>query len=76
MTTCLPTRRAPCTKIYGHFSWAPSPEFLERLSHEQARNKNYKSGHEYSLEQFGFTKQQLYSELKEQMDEMGFDKEF
>jgi len=63
-------------KIYEHFNWSPSPEFLERLSHEQARNKNYKSGHEYSLEQFGFTKQQVYSQLKEQMDEMGFDKEF
>lgn len=63
-------------QIYSHFSWEPSEMFLERLSHEQARNKNYKSGHEYSLEQFGFTKQEVYSQLKEQMDEMGFDKEF
>lgn len=59
-------------QIYSHFKWEPSNLFLERLSHEHARNKNYKSGHEYSLEQFGFTKEQVYSELKEQMDEMGF----
>jgi len=62
--------------IYQHFNWNASEKFLERLSHEQARNKNYKSKHEYSLEQFGFTKQELYAELKEQMDEMGFEKEF
>ncbi len=62
--------------IYNHFNWNPSEKFLERLSREHARNKNYKSVHEYSLEQFGFTKQQLYAELKEQMDKMGFEKEF
>ena len=62
--------------IYQHFKWEPSEKFLERLSLEQKRNKNYKSVHEYSLEQFGFTKQQVYAELKEQMDEMGFEKEF
>lgn len=63
-------------KIYMHFGWEPSAELLEKLSHEHARHKNYKSGHEYSLEQYGYTKEQIYSELKEEMDEMGFDKEF
>ncbi len=63
-------------KIYERFGWSPSQKFLERLSDEQARNKNYKSAHEYSLKQFGFTKQQVYAELKEQMDELGFEKEF
>jgi hypothetical protein len=63
-------------KIYTHFQWNPSEKFLERLSHEQARNKNYKSAHEYSLEQYGFTKQEIYAELGDIMDEFGFEKEF
>ncbi|MDB5281106.1 MAG: hypothetical protein JWO06_181 [Bacteroidota bacterium] len=63
-------------KVYKHFNWTPTEKFLERLSHEQVKNKNYKSAHEYSLEQYGFTKQQIYAELGEMMDEMGFDKEF
>jgi len=63
-------------KVYKHFNWIPSPAFLERLGREQARSKNYKSAHEYSLEQYGFTKQEIYNELGEMMDELGFDKEF
>jgi hypothetical protein len=62
--------------IYRHFNWTPSEKFLKKLGLEQARNKNYKSAHEYSLEQYGFTKQEIYGELKDLMDEMGFDKEF
>lgn len=63
-------------KIYAHFNWTPSAPFLERLSHEHARNKNYKSLHEYSLEQYGFTKEEIYRELGDIMDEFGFEKEF
>ncbi len=63
-------------RIYSHFQWMPSEKFLEQLSHEHARNKNYKSAHEYSLEQYGFTKQEIYLELGDIMDEFGFDKEF
>jgi hypothetical protein len=62
--------------IYKHFNWQPSEKFIERLSHEQARAKTYKSAHEYSLEQYGFTKQEIYTQLGSIMDEMGFDKEF
>lgn len=63
-------------KIYERFGWQPSEIFLERLSKEQARNKNYKSAHTYSLEQFGFTKQDIYAELGDIMDEFGFEKGF
>jgi hypothetical protein len=63
-------------KIYKHFGWEPSATMLEKLGHEHARNKNYKSGHTYSLEQYGFTKEQVYKELKEEMDAMGFEKGF
>ena len=63
-------------KIYKHFNWTPDQKFLDKLSKEFARNGNYKSHHEYSLEQYGFTKQEIYAELGPVMDELGFDKEF
>ncbi|HWB62454.1 MAG TPA: sulfotransferase, partial [Chitinophagales bacterium] len=62
--------------IYEHFNWQPSDKLRERLSHEHARSKKYKSAHEYSLEQYGFTKQQVYAELGDIMDEWGFEREF
>ncbi len=63
-------------KIYDYFNWQSSEKFLARLSKEEARHRNYKSAHEYSLEQYGFTKQEIYSELGLLMDELGFDREF
>ncbi len=63
-------------KIYAHFNWTPSEKLLAKLSKEHARSKSYKSAHEYSLEQYGFTKQEIYAELGDIMDEFGFEKEF
>jgi len=63
-------------KIYKHFNWQPSEKFLEKLTKEEVRNRQYKSHHEYSLEQYGFTKQEVYHALGPIMDELGFDKEF
>jgi hypothetical protein len=68
--------RGTVLTIYKHFNWTPSEKFLERLDRENARSKTYKSHHEYSLEQYGFTKQEIYAELGDMMDELGFEKEF
>jgi omega-hydroxy-beta-dihydromenaquinone-9 sulfotransferase len=62
-------------KVYRHFNWQPSDKFLERLGQEQARNKDYKSAHEYTLEQYGFTKEDVCRELGDIMDELGFARE-
>jgi hypothetical protein len=62
--------------IYRHFGWDASPNFMEALSHQESHHRNYKSAHEYSLEEYGFTRQEVYAELKDIMDEFGFDKEF
>jgi hypothetical protein len=67
--------QAAVLKVYGHFNWQPSDKFLELLGQEQARNKNYKSTHEYTLEQYGFTKQDICRELGDIMDELGFARE-
>lgn len=62
--------------IYAHFNWPVSKELQQRLSKEETRNRNYKSTHEYSLEEFGLSKQEIYRELGDIMDEFGFEREF
>jgi hypothetical protein len=62
------------TNIYTHFNWSASAKFLRRLSKEEVRNRDYKSAHEYSLEEYGFTREQIYRELQDVMDEFKFEK--
>jgi omega-hydroxy-beta-dihydromenaquinone-9 sulfotransferase len=49
--------------LYGHFGWAMSEIFQARLSNIGARNKNYQSSHQYTLEEFGLSRQTLEKEL-------------
>lgn len=63
-------------KVYQQFNWTPSEKFLQRLSKEERRNAAYTSKHDYSLEQYGLTKEHIYTELGDIMDEFGFPKEF
>lgn len=63
-------------KIYRHFGWQPDEVFLDKLKLENSRNRLFKSKHDYSLEQFGLNKQEIYTELGATMDVIGFDKEF
>lgn len=60
-------------KIYAHFGWQTSPAFLEKLSREQARS--YQSRHEYSLEEYGLSKEYINHTLHDVMHEWGFEKE-
>lgn len=60
--------------IYAHFDWNASDKFLTRLSKEEARNRDYKSNHEYSLEEYGFTREQIWTELEDIMQDFGFEK--
>jgi hypothetical protein len=62
--------------IYRYFGWEASPTFVDAIASQEVHHRSYKSAHEYSLEQYGLTKQEVYSQLKEVMDELGFDKEF
>lgn len=63
-------------KIYAHFGWEASEKFTQALSLEKKRSVSYHSTHEYSLEEFGLSKEYIYNELGDIMDEFGFDKEF
>lgn len=62
--------------IYRHFGWEVSQKMEEALSKEEKRNSSYKSSHQYSLEEYGLSKEYIYNELGDIMDEFGFEKEF
>lgn len=62
--------------IYKHFNWQADEKLVTDLSKQQKRNSNYKSAHEYSLEEYGLSKEYIYNELGDIMDELQFDKEF
>jgi DNA-binding HxlR family transcriptional regulator len=49
---------------------------LTKLHQEKVRQQNYQSKHEYSLEEFGLSAQEVYNELSDVMEEFGFEKEF
>lgn len=70
------TPKQEILNIYKHYGWQVTEKFEKMLDEEQAFNREYKSAHEYSLEQFGLSKEGIYNELYDIMDEFGFDKEF
>ena len=49
--------------LYNHFGWNMSEAFRARLREITSRQKTFKSNHEYTLEEFGLSRQWLQSEL-------------
>ena len=49
--------------LYDHFGWVMSENFRAKLREIGARNKNFQSNHQYSLEEFGLSRQMLEKEL-------------
>ena len=61
-------------KVYKHFDWDASEDFVKTLQAEQLRQKNYQSAHEYSLEKFNLSKDYIYESLFEVFHEFGFER--
>jgi omega-hydroxy-beta-dihydromenaquinone-9 sulfotransferase len=61
-------------KIYQHFKWPVSALFAERLDKASRKARKYESGHSYSLEQYGMTRQQVLAQLESVFDKYGFEK--
>ncbi len=51
-------------KIYNQFNFEVTPKLLERLDQATRKAKKYKSGHSYSLEQYGLSEQEVYNLMK------------
>lgn len=59
-------------RIYDRFSLPLSQDFEGRLSAACERQRSYKSEHQYTLDQFGLTKDYVYSRLSEIFEHYGF----
>lgn len=62
--------------IYTKFGLEMTPDFEKILSAKVASSKGYKSGHQYSLEQFNLTADEILHHYLPIFDEFGFDKVF
>jgi hypothetical protein len=60
--------------IYGQFQWMVTSPFEKRLFQEVNANKEFKSTHTYSLEQYGLSKEEIGGKLNSVFEEFGFDK--
>jgi omega-hydroxy-beta-dihydromenaquinone-9 sulfotransferase len=54
--------------VYRHFNWALSDTFRARLSAAVQRERKFQSKHEYTLEEFGMSKEWIQQELGEVLD--------
>ena len=55
-------------KVYAHFGWSMSDALRARLDEATRRQGSFKSKHEYSLEEYGLSKEWIQRELGEMMD--------
>jgi hypothetical protein len=60
--------RETIEKVYARFGWPMNEKFQAKLEEATARQREFKSKHDYTLEEFGLTKEWIQSELGEVMD--------
>jgi len=60
--------RAAIEKVYAHLNWPMSPQMQAKLEAATQRQQEFKSKHEYSLEEFGLSKQWIQEELGDVLD--------
>ncbi len=65
---------AVITKVYEHFGYTMSDRTRARFEEACERARRYKSRHKYSLEQYGFTREQVYRDARRVFERFGFDK--
>ncbi len=54
--------------LYDHFGWVMSENYRVKLRKIEAQNKNFQSTHQYTLEEFGLSRQMLEQELTTILD--------
>ena len=59
--------------LYGRFGFEAGPVLLERLNGEHEKARTYSSKHQYSLEQFGLTPQDILDDFGDIFRRFGFD---
>jgi len=60
--------RAAIEAVYAHFGWSLSDAFRARLDAATQRQREFQSKHDYTLEEFGLSKEWIQAELGEVLD--------
>jgi hypothetical protein len=60
--------KAALEKLYDHFGWTMSAAFREKLAAATSRQREFKSKHEYTLEEFGLSREWMQAELGSLLD--------
>ncbi len=60
--------RAAIEQVYQHFGWGMSEAFRAELVSATQRQREFKSKHKYTLEEFGLSKEWIQTELGVMMD--------
>lgn len=63
-------------ELYKRLGWETDAAFAERLAAEDAKAKAYQSRHDYSLEDFGLTPEQMLSDFGDVFERFGFSKQY
>ena len=66
--------RGAIEELYGHFGWPLSDAYRNRLDAATQRQRQFKSKHEYTLEQFGLSRAWIQQELGEVMTAHGLER--
>ena len=67
-TDLVAAPRETVERIYAHFGFEMSDRFKARLEDATQRSRKYRSSHEYSLEEFGLSKEWIREELGDVLD--------
>lgn len=67
--------KATVEDLYRRFGLDLTPSYQQLLQDEAAKSLRYKSNHFYSLEQFGFTREQILLDFRDIFERFGFDTE-
>jgi hypothetical protein len=60
--------RETIESVHAHFGWSVSDAYAKKLDEATARQREFESKHQYTLEEFGLTKEWIQAELGEVMD--------
>jgi hypothetical protein len=55
--------RQALERLYRHFGWEMSEEFSRALARATERQRGFQSKHEYSLEEYGLSREWIQQEL-------------
>jgi hypothetical protein len=63
------------TRLYQRLGLDMSPAYAQKLAEEQEKARKYKSQHQYALEHYGLTRQDILEQYRDIFDHYGFNKD-